>query len=147
MNVDKIAKELSEEFGIDVSVAKFEFEDLCRTLKLNTPTNRDLAYIKQLKNEYLGEIVNYDDDGAGWTMKVKNIYYNRNELIFEGSGIDWTDNDSDGINGMIILRNMRRVVDESMVDELEIYDMGDVEEMITDMADAVIAEAQALMGD
>lgn len=147
MNVDKIAKELSEEFGIDVSVAKFEFEDLCRTLKLNTPTNRDLAYIKQLKNEYLGEIVNYDDDGAGWTMKVKNIYYNRNELIFEGSGIDWTDNDSDGINGMIILRNMRRVVDESMVDELEIYEMGDVEEMITDMADAVIAEARALMGD
>ncbi len=147
MNVDKIAKELSEEFGIDVSVAKFEFEDLCRTLKLNTPTNRDLAYIKQLKNEYLGEIVNYDDDGAGWTMKVKNIYYNRNELIFEGSGIDWTDNDSDGINGMIILRNMRRVVDESMVDELEVYDMGDVEEMITDMADAVIAEAQVLMGD
>jgi hypothetical protein len=147
MNVDKIAKELSEEFGIDVSVAKFEFEDLCRTLKLNTPTNRDLAYVKQLKNEYLGEIVNYDDDGAGWTMKVKNIYYNRNELIFEGSGIDWTDNDSDGINGMIILRNMRRVVEESMVDELEIYDMGDVEEMITDMADAVIAEAQALMGD
>jgi hypothetical protein len=147
MNVDKIAKELSEEFGIDVSVAKFEFEDLCRTLKLNTPTNRDLAYVKQLKNEYLDKIVNYDDDGAGWTMKVKNIYYNRNELIFEGSGIDWTDNDSDGINGMIILRNMRRVVDESMVDELEIYDMGDVEEMITDMADAVIAEAQALMGD
>jgi hypothetical protein len=147
MNVDKIAKELSEEFGIDVSVAKFEFEDLCRTLKLNTPTNRDLAYIKQLKSEYLDKIVNYDDDGAGWTMRVKNIYYNRNELIFEGSGIDWTDNDSDGINGMIILRNMRRVVDESMVDELEIYDMGDVEEMITDMADAVIAEAQALMGD
>ena len=147
MNVDKIAKELSEEFGIDVSVAKFEFEDLCRTLKLNTPTNRDLTYVKQLKSEYLDKIVNYDDDGAGWTMKVKNIYYNRNELIFEGSGIDWTDNDSDGINGMIILRNMRRVVDESMVDELEIYDMGDVEEMITDMADAVIAEAQALMGD
>lgn len=147
MNVDKIAKELSEEFGIDVSVAKFEFEDLCRTLKLNTPTNRDLAYIKQLKNEYLDKIVNYDDDGAGWTMKVKNIYYNRNELIFEGSGIDWTDNDSDGINGMIIMRNMRRVVDESMVDELEIYDMDDVEEMIADMADAVIAEAQALMGD
>lgn len=147
MNVDKIAKELSEEFGIDVSVAKFEFEDLCRTLKLNTPTNRDLAYVKQLKNEYLDKIVNYDDDGAGWTMRVKNIYYNRNELIFQGSGIDWTDNDSDGINGMIILRNMRRVVDESMVDELEIYDIGDVEEMITDMADAVIAEAQALMGD
>lgn len=147
MNTDKIAKELSEEFGIDVSVAKFEFEDLCRTLKLNTPTNRDLAYIKQLKSEYLGEIVNYDDDGAGWTMKVKNIYYNRNELIFEGSGIDWTDNDSDGINGMIILRNMRRVVDESMVDELEIYDIDDVEGMITDMADAVIAEAQVLMGD
>ena len=125
MDVDKIAKELSEEFGIDVSVTKFEFEDLCRTLKLNTPTNRDLAYVKQLKNEYLDKIVNYDDDGAGWTMKVKNIYYNRNELIFEGSGIDWTDNYSDGINGMIILRNMRRVVDESMVDELEVYDMGE----------------------
>lgn len=147
MNVDKIAKELSDEFGIDVSVAKFEFEDLCRTLKLNTPTNRDLAYIKQLKKEYLGEIVNYDDDGAGWTMKVKNIYYNRNELIFEGSGIDWTDNDSDGINGMIISRNMRRIVDESVVGELEVYDIGDIEWMIKDMADVVIAEAQSLMGD
>lgn len=147
MNVDKIAKELSDEFGIDVSVAKFEFEDLCRTLKLNTPTNRDIAYIKQLKKEYLGKIVNYDDDGAGWTMKVKNIYYNRNELIFEGSGIDWTDNDSDGINGMIISRNMRRIVDESVVGELEVYDIGDVEWMIKDMADVVIAEAQSLMGN
>lgn len=147
MNVDKIAKELSDEFGIDVSVAKFEFEDLCRTLKLNTPTNRDIAYIKQLKKEYLGEIVNYDDDGAGWTMKVKNIYYNRNELIFEGSGIDWTDNDSDGINGMIISRNMRRIVDESVVGELEVYDIGDIEWMIKDMADVVIAEAQSLMGN
>lgn len=147
MNVDKIAKELSDEFGIDVSVAKFEFEDLCRTLKLNTPTNRDLAYIKQLKKEYLDKIVNYDDDGAGWTMKVKNIYYNRNELIFEGSGIDWTDNDSDGINGMIISRNMRRIVDESVVGELEVYDIGDVEWMIKDMADVVIAEAQSLMGN
>lgn len=147
MDTDKIVKELSEEFGVDVGVAKFEFEELCNILKVSTPSHRDIAYIKQLRQEFLDRIVNYDDDGAGWTMKVKNIYYNRNELIFEGSGIDWTDNDSDGINGMIILRNMRRVVDESIVDELEIYDIVDVKEMIRDMADAVIAEAQVLMED
>ena len=147
MDKELIIKDLAKELGLDIEVIRNEFEDFYEKLKYNRPSMRDTVYLNQLKQEYLGEIVNYDDDGAGWTMKVKNIYYNRNELIFEGSGIDWTDNDSDGINGMIILRNMRRDVDESMVDELEVYDMGDVEEMITDMADAVIAEAQALMGD
>lgn len=147
MDTDKIVKELSEEFGVDVGVAKFEFGELCNTLKANTPSHRDIAYIKQLRQEFLNKIVNYDDDGAGWTMKVNDIYYNRNGLVFEGSGIDWTANDSDGINGMIIMKNMRRDVDESIVDELEVYDGVDIEGMIRDMTEMIINEARVLMDD